>query len=63
MNRLRLTLSLSGLGIALMGVLQKNDYLVRIAMGLLLTSVLLRIVVTIRRRRAEREAPPTDSTD
>jgi len=63
MNRLRLTLSLSGLGIALVGILQKNDYLVRIAMALLMTSVLLRIVVSIRRRRAEREAPPSDSAD
>lgn len=65
MTRLRLTLSLSGLGIALMGVVQKNDYLIRIAIGLLMLSVLLRIVEGIRRRRAESAEPgrsPADPT-
>lgn len=61
MNRLRLTLSLSGLGIALMGVVQKNDYLIRIAIGLLVLSVLLRIVVAIQKRRASHQGTPPDS--
>lgn len=59
MTRLRLTLSLSGLGIGLVGVLQKNDYLVWIAIALLTASVLLRLVAAIR-ARAARQRQPTD---
>lgn len=63
MNRLRLTLSLAGLGTALMGVLQRNQYLIWIAMGLLAGSVLLRIVAAVRTRGTAREhAPPEDPT-
>lgn len=60
MTRLRLTLSIAGLGTALMGALQRNQYMIWIATGLLAASVVLRIVEAIARRRAGRSEPPTE---
>lgn len=63
MNRLRLTLSLAGLGTALMGALQRNQYLIWIAMGLLAGSVVLRIVAAVQKRgTAPDDSPPEDPT-
>ncbi len=59
MTRLRLTLSIAGLSAGFMGAIQRNRYLVWIAIALLAASVVLRLVEA-RSRRADGPAPPPD---